>query len=282
MANWNAIRKADTGARKVGSCVRAWTCAAAVFVLSCSSVFGGEQPRTDLSAQDLRASVGSQGLSKPITQVITPELRGDIFMARKMYRDAIDMYRQSATSAAIDNKIGIAFQQLLQPRMAMKYYEQAINEDRNFAEALNNLGTVYYSDRSYGRSINYFKRSLKCSGPVASTYANLGAAYFGTRNYKKASVYYDKALKLDPNALEARSGFGTRLQDTVTDLALFHLYLAKTYAKAGSNERALSYLRKALEEGLKNRKNLAEIPEFSGLKATPQFQELLAENPKPL
>jgi len=65
-------------------------------------------------------------------------------------------------------------------------------------------------------------------------------------------------------------------------LALFHLYLAKTYAKAGANGRALSYLRKALEEGVKNRNKLADMPEFAVLRSTPEFLDLLAVDPKPL
>lgn len=204
-------------------------------------------------------------------------------MARKMYLDAVDMYRQSGTSPVIENKIGIAFHQMSQLELAKKYYQQAIKMDRNYAEAINNLGTIYYSSLSYNKAIGYFKRSLKCSGPVASVYANLGAAYFGRHDYKNSSTYYEKALRLDPDVLERHSGFGTRIQDrTVTDIALFHLYLAKTYAKAGSNDRAIIYLRKALEEGLKNRKKLAEMPEFSALKAKPEFLDLLAENPQPL
>jgi hypothetical protein len=83
--------------------------------------------------------------------------------------------------------------------------------------------------------------------------------------------------------LERKGGFGTRIQDrTTTDLAQFHLYLAKTYAKTGSDERALNYLRKALEEGLKNRNRLAEMPEFSALREKPEFLDLLAHSPKPL
>lgn len=199
-----------------------------------------------------------------------------------MYREAIDMYRESTINPGINNKIGIAFQQLSEPKLAKKYYEQAIKGDRNFAEPLNNLGTLYYSDQNYGHAISYFKRSLKCSGPVAASYVNLGAAYFARHDYKKASAYYEEALKIDPNALEPHTGFGTRLQDSVTELALFHFYLARTYAKAGSTEQALRYLRKALEEGLKDRKKLPEIPEFGALRDKPAFKELLAENPKPL
>jgi tetratricopeptide (TPR) repeat protein len=117
----------------------------------------------------------------------------------------------------------------------------------------------------------------------AVAYANLGTAYFARRDYKKSAASYEEALKLDPNVLDNGSAFGTRmLERTVDDLALFHLYLAKVYATRGANERALIYLRKALEEGLKDRKKLPDIPEFSSLRKQPEFQQLLAENPRSL
>jgi tetratricopeptide (TPR) repeat protein len=152
-----------------------------------------------------------------------------------------------------------------------------------YAEALNNLGTIYYERHDYRKSIRDYKHSLKCSPSGAVTYANLGAAYFARHEYKRAFASYVDALRLDPNVLEEGGGVGTKvLQRSVEDLALFHLYLAKIYAMRGANERALNYLRKSLEEGLKDRKKLADAPEFSSLRKQPAFQQLLAENPRPL
>jgi tetratricopeptide (TPR) repeat protein len=124
---------------------------------------------------------------------------------------------------------------------------------------------------------------LNYSSPSASFDANLGAAFLGRTDYKKATEYYEEALKLDPDVFEHHSGFGTLMQERTTEeRATFHLYLAKMYAKSGANDRALIYLRKALEEGVKDRKKIPEMPEFVSLKTDPQFQQLLAENPKPL
>src|ERR1700733_10947178 len=54
---------------------------------------------------------------------LSTETRGDIYMARKMYREAIDMYRQGpANSAVLANKIGIAFHQMSQLDLARKNY----------------------------------------------------------------------------------------------------------------------------------------------------------------
>ncbi|MBV9034958.1 MAG: tetratricopeptide repeat protein [Acidobacteriaceae bacterium] len=222
--------------------------------------------------------------NKPKYPPLTNELRGDIYMARKMYREAIDMYRTgSPDSPVLANKIGIAFHQLMQLDLAKKNYERAIKLDPKYSEAINNLGTIYYSQKSYRRSIGCYKRALRYTHPTASIYANLGAAYFGRKNYKQATEYYEEALKLDPDVFEHHSSFGTLMQErTVEERATYHLYMAKMYAKSGANERAIIYLRKALEEGVKDRDKIPSMTEFAVLVKTPAFLELLAANPKPL
>lgn len=222
--------------------------------------------------------------SKPQNPPITSELRGDIYMARKMYREAIDMYRKgSPDSPVLANKIGIAFHQLLQLELAKKNYERAIKLNPKYSEAINNLGTIYYSQKSYRRAIGCYKRSLRYTNPTASIYANLGAAYLSRKNYKQASEYYEEALKLDPDVFEHHSSFGTLMQEqTVEERATYHLYLAKTYAKSGANDRAILYLRKALEEGVKDREKIPSMPEFALLVKSQAFIDLMAQNPKPL
>ncbi len=242
-----------------------------------------QSPQTPLSSTGLRASANVPSLNSPATPPLTPELRGDIYMARKMYREAIDMYREEPDSAVRANKIGIAFHQLLLLDLAKKNYEHAIKLNPRYPEAINNIGTIYYAEKNYKRAIKYYKRALKYGTRSASIYANLGAAYFGRKDYKRATLYYQQALKLDPDVFEHHSTFGTLMQErTVEERATFHLYLAKIYAKSGANDRALIYLRKALEEGVKDRKKIPDMPEFASLKTDPAFKELLAENPKPL
>lgn len=215
---------------------------------------------------------------------ISNELRGDIYMARKMYREAIDMYRPgSPTSAVLSNKIGIAYHQLLLLDLAKKSYEHAMKLDKTYSEAINNLGTIYYSQKSYRRSIGCYKKALRQSTPAASIYANLGAAYFGRKDYKHAAEYYEEALRLDPDVFEHHSSFGTIMQErTVEERATYHLYLAKMYAKNGRVDRALAYLRKALEEGVKDREKIPGMSEFAQLKSNPEFAQILLQNPKPL
>ena len=241
-----------------------------------------QQPSSNL-ASGFRASgdVPAPAAAQP---VITNELRGDIFMARKMYRDAIDMYRTGpADSAVLANKIGIAFHQMSQLELARKNYQLAIKLNPRYSEAINNLGTIAYSQKSYRRAISLYKRALRFTTPSASIYSNLGSAYFARKDYKQATAYYQQALQLDPDVFEHHSSFGTLMQERdVEERAIYHLYMAKMYAQNGSNERALIYQRKALEEGGKDREKISKMPEFASLKTDPGFMQLLAENPKPL
>lgn len=218
------------------------------------------------------------------SEPLSPEKRGDILMARKMYREAVETYKEvQPDSALMQNKIGIAYHQMLKLDIAKRYYERAIKIDAKYAEAINNLGTVYYSRKSYLRSIRFYRRALKLSPNSASVYSNLGTAYFARKNYKKASESYKQALSLDPEVFEHRSTWGVLLQErSVEERAKFHYYLAKTYAQAGMYDRALLYIRKALEEGFTERKKLMEDPEFVSLRKLPEFQELLAMEPRVL
>jgi len=181
------------------------------------------------------------------------------------------------------NKIGIAYHQLTDLSAAANYYQRAVKLDPKYSEAMNNLGTIYYSRASYRRAIGQYKKVLRIKPDSASTLANLGSAYFARKQYELASENYQKALAIDPNVFESRSGVGSVVRDrTVGDRPTFFYYLAKSYAKAGMLEQALNYIRKSVEEGFKERQKFMDEPEFAGLQKDPEFQKIMATEPKVL
>jgi tetratricopeptide (TPR) repeat protein len=215
---------------------------------------------------------------------LTPEMRGDIYMARKMYREALETYQKGPSdSAVLANKTGIAYHQMLQLDQARKQYERAIKLSPKYAEAINNLGTVFYAKKNYRRAISQYKKALNKTPNSASIHSNLGTAYFARKKYDQAFEAYQTALAIDPEVFEHRSTHGVLLQErSVEERAKFHYYLAKTYAKAGSVERALLYVRKALEEGFKERQKFTQDPEFAPLRELPEFKQLMAMEPRVL
>jgi tetratricopeptide (TPR) repeat protein len=193
-----------------------------------------------------------------------------------MYREAIEVYKTAPETAVLVNKTGIAYHQMLQLETAKKYYERATKLDRRYPEALNNLGTVYYARKSYRRAISQYEKALKYSPDSASIWSNMGTAEFARKKYDDAMKCYEKAMALDPDVFERRGGAGVLLQErSVEERAKFHYYQAKLYAKQGMTDRALLYLRKALEEGLKERDKIKDEPDFASMRELKEFQELI-------
>jgi tetratricopeptide (TPR) repeat protein len=215
---------------------------------------------------------------------LSPEDRGDIFMVRKMYREAIEAFAEGPQdNPVILNKTGIAYHQMQQLDRARKFYERAFKLKPTYAEAENNIGTVYYAQKSFRRAIDAYRKALRISPNSASIHMNLGTAYFALKMEKESLAEYRTALQLDPDVFERHGTYGVLMEErSVEEKAKYHYALAKLYASAGRQDLALQYLRKALEEGFRDRKKLTEDPEFQTMRDLPEFQELLTLEPRVL
>jgi len=216
--------------------------------------------------------------------VLTPEQRGDLYMARKMYREAINTYRAGAgNSAVMWDKIGIAYHQLGDLSAARRAYERAIKIDKKYADAINNVGTIFYAEKKYRSAISRYNRALRFAPDSASIWSNLGTAWYARGKIELMAQAYAKALQLDPEVFEKNSSVGTRMMDRgVADKARYHFEMARLYAGSGKNELALQYLRKALEEGFKEKDKLQQAKEFATLRETQEFKDLMTLEPRVL
>ncbi len=218
-------------------------------------------------------------LPNPAARDLGPEKRADIYMARKMYREAGDTYKEAIRvtpdSARLVNKLGISYHQLLLLGNARREYERAWRIDKTYSQALNNLGTVHHVQGSYGRAIRTYKRALKLSPYSASIYSNLGTSYFARGKFKEASKAYLAALELDPNVFESRGTFGTLLQErSVANRGKYYYFMAKAYAGVELWDRAILYIRRALEEGFGGPRKVAAEEAFGGMHEMPAFQRI--------
>jgi len=241
-------------------------------------------PSVPPAAQGLRAADTAPPAVAAPKPDLSPETRGDIMMARKMYREAAEFYRQGADkSAVLANKTGIAYHQQLDLANAKKWYERSIKLNPKYAEAINNLGTVYYAQKSYRRAIGQYRRALVIAPTSASFLSNLGTAYFARKQYEEAAKFYDQAVALDPDVFEHRGTQGTILQErSVEEKARFHYMMAKTSAKNGATERAIQYIRMAVEEGFKEKEKFLKEPEFAALQDDEDFKKIMGTEQKVL
>ena len=225
----------------------------------------------------------AQGPAPEIPEQLTPEKRADIFMARKQYPDAVDYYlralrTQKDRQAVIWNKLGIAYQQETQFRLARGAYKKAIHFQKDFPEPWNNLGTTFFLEGKAKKSLKYYRNAVKLNPSSSSFHLNLGTAYFRTKKFSEAVNEYRQALTLDPNILREHSTEGTIVEARGSGDKLY-FYLAKAFASLGLTDEAVRYLRRAFEEGFHDRELLGKDPDFQKISSNPAYVELLNNPP---
>jgi tetratricopeptide (TPR) repeat protein len=163
----------------------------------------------------------------------------------------------------------------------LKYYERAAKVDPLYADARNNIGTIWYQRKKYGKAIKAYQKAIAVRGDMAVLHSNLGYAYFADKKYEEAIASFRQALSIDPQLFEhGASKTGSLLQDrSVSDRGRFYFLLAKSYAQAGNVDRCLLYLRKAKEEGYKSLSEVQTDPAFSAVLKLPAIEEILAPKP---
>jgi tetratricopeptide (TPR) repeat protein len=209
------------------------------------------------------------------------EAQADGLRAEKLYLDALDYYDAALVKKPDDarllNKIGITELMMQRYKEARKSFERAIRNDRAWADAYNNLGVVLYENRKYSAAVKQYQKAISHDDSSASFFANLGAAYFSKRHFNEAVAAYQHALELDPEVFVRSSRSGVQAQlPSPEDRAKYDYTVAKLYAKMGLSDQSLEYLRKAMEAGYKDMKDVYKDAEFTRLRKDPRFAELMA------
>jgi tetratricopeptide (TPR) repeat protein len=211
----------------------------------------------------------------------TPEALGDSLMAHRRYQAAIEAYKQAPEpSAAVWNKMGIAHQMMFNLQDATHCYQASLKLDPKNANVLNNLGTVYDSLKEYKSAVKMYHRALKYDPKSALVLKNLGTDLLAQHQYKKGWEVYQSALAIDPQIFDRITGPRVENPASVQDRGAMNYYMAKGCVRAGKNDRAIEYLRMAVNEGFTSPKKIAADQEFAGLHGIPAFEQLLAEQPQ--
>lgn len=264
------------------------------FLLASCVAFWGQAPESQPAppsqqpAQSQQVQVGPpvRTIEAPSPNATAQELerRGDELRGEKNFLDAMDYFRaalkKNPSSPSLLNKMGIVNLQTHHLKDAKRDFERSTKIDKQFADGYNNLAVVYYYSKKYGKAIKLYTKAIGLREDSASYYNNLGAAYFAKKDFEKAVQAYAKAVELDPDVLERSSRTGVSAQlPSPEDRAKYDYVIARLYAKQGLTERALQYLRRAMEEGYKDIKMVYKDEEFAGLRKDPRFTELMATKP---
>jgi Tfp pilus assembly protein PilF len=211
----------------------------------------------------------------------TPEDVGDALMAHQRYQAAIEAYQKASESAGVWNKMGIAYQLMFSLADASRCYKGSLKLNPNNVHALNNLGTVYDSLRQFSSAERMYRKALRLDPDSAVLLKNLGTTLLSQHKYEQGWETYKTALARDPHIFDNRTSLHVEHPGTVEERGAMNYYMAKGCALAGQNDRAIDFLRRALNDGFANPKKIQADNEFAVLHGNPAFEQLLVAERNP-
>jgi Flp pilus assembly protein TadD len=252
---------------------------AAIVGTSASSL--AQAPAAQPSNTSVNAATNSATASQPKTEP-TPEQVGDALMAHQRYQAAIEAYKKAAPGdPVVWNKMGIAYQLMFNLTDAMHCYRTSSKIDPKNSNVLNNLGTVFDAMKQYHNAEKMYRKALKIEPQSALIRKNLGTNLLAQHKYEKGWEEYKAALKIDPLIFDHNTRPRVENPASVSDRGAMNYYMAKGCVRAGMPDRAIEYLRMALNEGFTSPKKIIADTEFASLQGVPAFEELLlAQSPK--
>jgi tetratricopeptide (TPR) repeat protein len=212
------------------------------------------------------------------------ESLGDRFRQQKDPQSARTCYLwaiRSHASAALWNKAAITELLLSRPYDATRSERKAVHLDKHMAEAWNNLGVSYYITGDLDSAIRHYRKAIKLSPLLASFHNNLAAALIDAHRYNEGIAEYRRAAQLDPSFADPDSsptGISARMTSPA-DRAKFAFILARLFAGNGDLDRALHFLRRAIEDGYPKIDDVYQAPEFAKALKDERFQMLLKNRP---
>ncbi|MGA3126389.1 MAG: tetratricopeptide repeat protein [Candidatus Korobacteraceae bacterium] len=209
--------------------------------------------------------------------------KGDELRQAKDYLSAVDCYRaaiRKQPSAEFYNRVAISELLLRHPAEAEKAARKAVRKDKHMAEAWNNLAVSYYMRNQFEDAIRAYHRAISIEPDSASFHNNLAVAFMDSKRFELGIAEYRKAFALDPSFFEHASQNGISAHmGSPQDRAQFSYVLARLFAGNGDLDRALHFLRAAMEDGYPKIDDVYRDKEFAQVVKDPRFLELMKERP---
>ena len=228
------------------------------------------------------AEVVPQQVTPPTSVIVSPppspvEL-GDTLAFHKRYQAAVAAYEKAPEkSADIWNKMGIAYQMLLNFRDAEHCYKESLKLKPKDPSVLNNLGTVYESLQNYGDATRMYRKAVQLNPKFALGYRNLATSLMAQHKYKQGRIADERALALDPSIFDLKNSLTIDNPASARERGAMNYYMAVDCARAGQTACALEHLRMALNQGFTSPTKVVADPNFASLISDPGFQQLIAE-----
>jgi tetratricopeptide (TPR) repeat protein len=235
----------------------------------------------DSAAEDSSVTNASADISTMLTPRDAPQLSiekmGDSLEASGRFRAANDAYSQIARpSAAVLNKMGVAYQMLYDLKDAMRCYKSSLKLQPTNPNVLNNLGSAEELLGDFSAAERDYRKALKLEPNDARVLKNLGTNLLMQGRDNKSADAYKQALAIDPHIFDHYSG--PQVEEPEGKMLGVASYMkAQSCARAGLTDCALTYLQRAFNEGSATVKKVSADDNFTNLLGTPALARILAQ-----
>ena len=136
---------------------------------------------------------------------------------------------------------------------AAEYYQEAIGEGDNVAEAYCNLGIINLDQNNLAKALDNFTLSLKCDPRHVEAHYNLGNLYYDAGDLRLARLHYEAAIQVEPGFSLVYFNLAL-VYHKLNEIALAHAVLEKYKQMEPDDEEieAVNQLLKAMKEPRRN------------------------------
>lgn len=238
----------------------------------------------DLSRQTEQRVKAKNKFSQIVAQQPISESRAT--EAKRLYQEGIQLYRNQRFNEALEifqqalaifreienrgnigatlNNIGLIYDQLNQPKEALDYYEEALENTpssdlEGSGNTLYNIAVVYDKNHQYQQAFSYYqqaleiRRELKDRVGIGTALSNLGAVANNLGQYQQALTFYQQALTLYQEDNDQKN-----VREILLKMAVVRSNLAQ-------NQQAIELLQEALMNSQNDREAGATLNKIGEL-----------------
>lgn len=196
-----------------------------------------------LAKKYLKQSLGLDSRNKDAYKLLGTiyEINCEFEHARKWYRKAL--FEDIDNSFEFYGLIANTYFKEKRYDNALKYYNRAIDNNKNYISSYCNIAEIYRIQNNFYRSEIYYKKAIDIAPEYVYPYYKIGNLYFIQQEYENAVKWYKKALEIEPqeSVINYYIGLSYKRLNMIKE-AMEHLKLA---AYCG-NDKAVDELRKYL------------------------------------
>ena len=145
---------------------------------------------------------GDQSHGRWLTEAVEAEERGDLRRAADAYARALAAWPEASPDASAKSEtffnLGNVLYEMGREADAAEKYLQAIEADRDFAEAWNNLGNCLVAIGRHDEAIHAYQMALTLEPSYPDAHCNLATIFARTGQHDKAHIHRAECLKAFP------------------------------------------------------------------------------------